>query len=209
VTASFASLIADRRVIVVVRHEDHDAARAISLAALTGGLRAVEITCAVPGAAQLIGELRATVDDHVLVGAGTVLDAHELDAVVDAGAHFVVSPGFDEAIVERALRARVVILPGVLTPSEVTRARKLGLDAVKLFPAASLGLDHLRALRSVFPQVDFVPTGGVTRANAEEWLAAGARAVGLAGELGAAFREGGAQAVTSLARTLQEALEAG
>jgi 2-dehydro-3-deoxyphosphogluconate aldolase/(4S)-4-hydroxy-2-oxoglutarate aldolase len=208
-TQSFVALLEDRRVIAVVRHHDRGAAREIALASAEGGLRAVEVTCAVPDAARLIAELREALPREVLVGAGTVLDRAALDAVVAAGAQFVVSPGLDQAIVEQAQAAGVAALPGVMTPSEVAHARALGLDAVKLFPADSLGPPHLRALRSVFPDVAFVPTGGVTCANADGWFAAGARAVGLAGELGAAHRDGGAQAVTSLARTLQEAFEAG
>ena len=208
-TATFTDLLGDRRVIAVVRHDDAQAALEMSHAVVDGGLRAVEITCAVPGAAEVIGRLRGALDDGVLVGAGTVLRREELEAVVAAGAQFVVSPGLDPDIVEQALAAGVAALPGVLTPSEVTRARALGVDTVKLFPAQSLGPDHLRALRSVFRDVAFVPTGGVTRGNAETWFAAGAVAVGLAGELAGAYREGGAQAVARLARTLQQAFEAG
>ena len=206
-THGLRALLGDRRVIVVVRHADTDAALDISRAAVEGGLRAVEVTCAVPDAAAVIAELRATAPDGVLVGAGTVLEATQLQAVVAAGAQFVVSPGLDPEIVAQALESGVPALPGVLTPSEVTRARALGLEAVKLFPAEPLGPPHLRALRSVFPDVAFVPTGGVTHTNAAAWLAAGALAVGLAGELSAAYDEGGAQAVGRLARNLQEAFE--
>jgi 2-dehydro-3-deoxyphosphogluconate aldolase/(4S)-4-hydroxy-2-oxoglutarate aldolase len=208
-TASLPALLGDRRVIAVVRHADAQAALEIGRAAVDGGLRCVEITCAVPDAASVIRELRATVRDDVLVGAGTVLEPAELGAVAAGGAQFVVSPGLDPEIVAQARAAGVPALPGVLTPSEVAQARALGLDAVKLFPAEPLGPAHLRALRSVFRDVAFVPTGGVTHANAAGWLAAGALAVGLAGEFGAAYEEGGAQAVVRLARNLQEALEPG
>lgn len=206
-SVGFVALLGDRRVIAVVRHEDPAAAHEISRAVVEGGLRAVEVTCAVRDAAQLIARLRAELDDGIVVGAGTVLTPESLDGVVAAGAQFVVSPGLDPDIVERCAAAGVPALPGVLTPSEVTHACRVGVEAVKLFPAESLGPAHLRALRSVFPRVAFVPTGGVTRANADAWFAAGAHAVGLAGELGAAYGDGGAQAVRRLARNLQEAFE--
>jgi 2-dehydro-3-deoxyphosphogluconate aldolase/(4S)-4-hydroxy-2-oxoglutarate aldolase len=205
--ASFRALLADRRIIVVVRHDDVTTAEAIARAAAGGGLRAIEITTSVPGAAALIATLRASLDDDVLVGAGTVLSLQQLDAVLGAGAQFVVAPGLARVVVERCAAAQVPILPGALTPTEVMAGRSLGLDALKLFPSDSAGPAHLRALRSVFPDVAFVPTGGVTRANADAWFDAGAHALGLAGEFDAAHRDGGGAAVRRLARGLSESFE--
>jgi 2-dehydro-3-deoxyphosphogluconate aldolase/(4S)-4-hydroxy-2-oxoglutarate aldolase len=200
--ASFRHALADRRIIVVVRAPDDGDAEAIARAAADGGLRAIEITTSVPGAAALIATLRGALAGEVLVGAGTVLSLPQLDAVLAAGAQFVVSPGLDRLLVERCAAAQVPILPGVLTPTEVMAARALGLDALKLFPADSAGPDHLRALRSVFADIAFVPTGGVSSANAAGWFDAGAHALGLAGEFNAAHRAGGAGAVRRLARDL-------
>ena len=205
--ASFRALLADRRIIVVVRHDDAVAAEAIARAAAGGGLRAVEITLTVPGAAALIATLRASLADDVLVGAGTVLSVRQLDAVVQAGAQFVVTPGLSRAVVERCAARHVAVLPGALTPTEVMAGCALGLDALKLFPSDTAGPAHLRALRSVFADVAFVPTGGVTRANAAAWFDAGALALGLAGEFGAAHRDGGEDAVRRLARGLSETFE--
>lgn len=205
--ASVRSALADRRIIVVVRAADDGEAEAIARAAADGGLRAVEITTSVPGAAALIATLRGALAGDVLVGAGTVLSLRQLDAVVAAGAQFVVSPGLDRPLVERCAAARVPILPGVLTPTEVMAARALGLDALKLFPSGTAGPDHLRALRSVFADIAFVPTGGVSSANAAAWFAAGAHALGLAGEFNAAHRAGGAGAVRRLARELATTFE--
>ncbi|HEV7804287.1 MAG TPA: bifunctional 4-hydroxy-2-oxoglutarate aldolase/2-dehydro-3-deoxy-phosphogluconate aldolase [Solirubrobacteraceae bacterium] len=204
---SVPALLADRRIVVVVRHDDAAVAEDIARAAADGGLRAVEITMSVPGAAALIAELRASLASDVLVGAGTVLSAQQLEAVLAADAQFVVAPGLDRAIVQGCAAARVAVLPGALTPTEVTAARALGLDAVKLFPSDSVGPAHLRALRSVFADVAFVPTGGVTSANAAAWFDAGARALGLAGEFDAAHRAGGTDAVRGLARQLREVYE--
>jgi 2-dehydro-3-deoxyphosphogluconate aldolase/(4S)-4-hydroxy-2-oxoglutarate aldolase len=200
--ASFRHTLADRRIIVVVRADDDGDAAAIARAAADGGLRAIEITTSVPGAAALIATLRGALADDVLVGAGTVLSERQLDAVLAAGAQFVVSPGLDRLLVERCAAAQVPILPGVLTPTEVMAARGLGLDALKLFPADTAGPDHLRALRSVFADIAFVPTGGVSSANAAGWFDAGAHALGLAGEFNDAHRAGGADAVRRLARDL-------
>jgi 2-dehydro-3-deoxyphosphogluconate aldolase/(4S)-4-hydroxy-2-oxoglutarate aldolase len=205
--ASFLTLLEDRRIIVVVRHDDDDAAESIARAAADGGLRAVEITTSVPGAAALIARLRGSLPADVLVGAGTVLTARQLDAVLVAGTQFVVAPGLDHEVVERCAGAHVPIIPGALTPTEVTAGRALGLDALKLFPAQTVGPDHLRALRSVFADVAFIPTGGVSSANAAGWFDAGARALGLAGEFDAAHRDGGAGAVRRLARRLRESFE--
>jgi 2-dehydro-3-deoxyphosphogluconate aldolase/(4S)-4-hydroxy-2-oxoglutarate aldolase len=205
--ASFPGLLAGRRIIAVVRHDDRDAAEAIARAAAGGGVRASEITTTVPAAAALIAALHAALPDDVLVGAGTVLTVEQLDAVLAAGARFVMAPGLDRAVVTRCAAARVPIVPGALTPTEVMAARALGLDAVKLFPAQTAGIGHLRALLSVFADTAFIPTGGVTAANAADWLGAGAHALGLSGEFDAAHRSGGDDAVRRLARVLSDSLE--
>jgi 2-dehydro-3-deoxyphosphogluconate aldolase / (4S)-4-hydroxy-2-oxoglutarate aldolase len=204
---SVVAVLGERRIVVVVRHGDAAAAEEIARAAADGGLRAVEITMTVPGAAALIARLRAALEPDVLVGAGTVLSAEQLEAVLAADAQFVVAPGFDLEIVQGCVAARVAVLPGALTATDVTAARALGLDAVKLFPSDTVGPGHLRALRSVFTDVAFVPTGGVTSANAAAWLDAGARALGMAGEFDAAHRAGGAGSVRRLAQELSESFE--
>jgi 2-dehydro-3-deoxyphosphogluconate aldolase/(4S)-4-hydroxy-2-oxoglutarate aldolase len=143
----------------------------------------------------------------VLVGAGTVLSLLQLDDVLAADAQFVVSPGLDRLVVERCVEAKVPVVPGALTPTEVMAGRALGLDALKLFPSDTAGPAHLRALRSVFPDIAFIPTGGVSSANAAGWFDAGAHALGMAGELHAAHRAGGEGAVRRLSRQLGETFE--
>jgi len=207
--ASFLALLADRRIIVVVRHDDDAVAEAIARAAVDGGLRAVEITTSVPGAAALIATLRASLAADVLVGAGTVLSVRQLDDVLAAGAQFVVAPGLDRLVVERCAEAQVPAVPGALTPTEVMAARALGLDALKLFPSQTAGPAHLRALLAVFGDVAFIPTGGVSSENAAAWFDAGAHALGLSGEFDAAHRAGGDDAVLRLARHLSESFETG
>lgn len=206
--ASFLRLLGDRRIIVVVRHHDPAAAEAIARAAAAGGLRAVEITMSVPGAAALIEALCPSLPPAVLVGAGTVLSRQQLDDVLAAGAAFVVAPGLDREIFERCRDAGTPFLPGALTPTEVMAVRALSLDALKLYPSNTVGPAHLRALRSVFPETAFIPTGGVTRVNAGAWFGAGAHSLGIAGELHAAHRAGGDRAVRDLARHFAESFEA-
>lgn len=162
-------------VIPVVVLDDASSATRLAAALARGGIRCAEITLRTPAALEAIraitGEIGATVDREFRVGAGTVLDVDQLDAAVDAGASFVVSPGLDRAVVERARERGVDVLPGVATASEVQHARRLGLSAVKFFPADKLGgLDTITALAAPFPDVAFVPSGGVSAANTGAYL---------------------------------------
>jgi 2-dehydro-3-deoxyphosphogluconate aldolase / (4S)-4-hydroxy-2-oxoglutarate aldolase len=146
------------------------------------GLRIFEITLTIPDATSLIRSL--ALEPDLLIGAGTVPDAAAAQACLDAGARFIVSPWLDPAIVAPAHAAGACVMLGAATPTEVRAALAAGADAVKIFPAASLGgPGHLKALRSVFPGVAFCPTGGVDAANMDAYLAAGAAFVGIGGKL--------------------------
>jgi 2-dehydro-3-deoxyphosphogluconate aldolase / (4S)-4-hydroxy-2-oxoglutarate aldolase len=112
-----------------------------------------------------------------------VLDEEATRAAVDAGARFVVSPGLDEGVVSEAARLGIASMPGAATPTEVMRARSLGADFVKLFPASAYGPEHLRAIRVVFPDVAFVPTGGIDAQSAAGWFDAGATALAVGSAL--------------------------
>lgn len=152
-------------------------------AVIEGGISAVEITYSTPETPRVIAELRHRHADEVLIGAGTVCRAAEVGLAADSGAQFVVSPGVDDQVIEEARGRHVAVIPGALTPTEIMRAVALGADAVKLFPASFGGPSLLRALREPFPDVGFVPTGGVTIGNVGEWFAAGAIAVAAGGSL--------------------------
>ena len=146
------------------------------------GLRVFEITMTVPEAPALIRALAA--DPELLVGAGTVPDARTAEACLDAGARFIVAPWVDPTLAEPVQAAGACLMLGALTPTEVRAALAAGADVVKIFPAASAGgAAHVRALRAVFPDVAFCPTGGVDAANAPDYLAAGAAFVGIGGRL--------------------------
>lgn len=154
---------------MVVLDRAQDAAP-LGRALLAGGLPCAEVTFRTPAAAEAIRELAA--DPRLLVGAGTVVRADQVDIAVAAGAAFVVSPGFSLAVVRRCQQVGVPVLPGVATPSEVMMALDAGLAAVKFFPAeANGGVSALKALSAPFGGMRFVPTGGITAGNLSAYLA--------------------------------------
>lgn len=202
--AEALSAIAREKAIMVVRAPDPDAAHAAIAAAVAGGIRVIEVTFTVPGAVDIIRSLSG--DPRLLVGAGTVLTVEQAQAALDAGARFLVSPGLDTAVVEHVIAAGALMLPGVLTPTEVMRALDLGAPAVKLFPADLAGPAHIRALRGPLPDLKVIPSGGVSAANAGDWLAAGAMAVGLAGSLSPATAQPDIESITAEARRVVAAV---
>ena len=155
-------------VIPVIVIDDAGHAGDLVAALAAGGIHCAEITLRTPAGLTAIA---AVSGGDFAVGAGTVLNIDELKACVDAGATFVVSPGFDEAIVEHALAQGIGVLPGVATATEVQRAAKAGLDTVKFFPADRLGgLGTIAALAAPFVGMGFVPSGGVDVLNALDYL---------------------------------------
>jgi 2-dehydro-3-deoxyphosphogluconate aldolase/(4S)-4-hydroxy-2-oxoglutarate aldolase len=192
------------RIIPVVRAST--AARAATAVAWLqeAGLTVFEITMTVPEAPALIRALAA--DPALLVGAGTVPDARTAQECLDAGARFIVSPWVDPTLAAAAQDAAACLMMGALTPTEVRAALAAGADVVKIFPASSAGGPaHIKALRSVFPEVAFCPTGGVDARSAPDYLAAGAAFVGMGGRLvdEALVAAGDRRAVT---RAAEEAL---
>jgi 2-dehydro-3-deoxyphosphogluconate aldolase/(4S)-4-hydroxy-2-oxoglutarate aldolase len=145
-----------------------------------GGVRALEVAFTTPDAEQAIGALAASGD--LFVGAGTVLSPAQAEAAIEAGAQFLVSPGFLEPVLDVAEAAGVLALPGALTPTEVLAAAARA-DVVKLFPASLGGPAYLRALLAPLPDVKLVPTGGVSATNVGDWLDAGAFALGAGADL--------------------------
>ena len=157
-------------VIPVLTIEDPAWARPIAEALVAGGLRALEVTLRTPGALEAIAEMAKV--EGAVVGAGTVLNAAELDRALDAGARFIVSPGLTEPQAKAAIAADVPFLPGVATAGDLMRGLDLGLTLFKFFPAeAAGGRKALAALAAPFHRVSFCPTGGITLASAPEWLA--------------------------------------
>lgn len=171
-------------IVPVVRAESSEQAILAAEAVASGGIPIVEITMTVPGAIEVIRHLARSLADQVLIGAGTVLDAATGARCLDAGAEFLVSPGFDLETVQLAQRSSTLVMAGALTPTEVITAYKAGSDFVKIFPCGNVGGPaYIKALKAALPQIPMVPTGGVNLATAAEFLRAGACALGVGGEL--------------------------
>lgn len=175
--------IKELAIIPAVRASSNDDALFAAEAVSRGGLPIVELTMTVPKATELIAQL-VKKHPHMVVGAGTVLDLETARACLAAGAKFITSPGLDLEIVEFAVQAGVIVIPGVLTPSEIIAAVKAGADFVKIFPCSQVGgVDYLHALKAPFPHVSFIAAGGVNQQTAGKYLAAGAVAVGIGADL--------------------------
>lgn len=170
------------RLIPVMRFGSAEAARAAIDCVLDAGLSTVEVTMTTPGALELIGALKAE-RRGTLIGAGTVLDPATARACLSAGADYLVSPCLVPELAQAAHDAGKVALIGALTPSEVIEAHRLRADAVKVFPANLGGPAYLRTLKTLFPHIHLVPTGGLTAENLGQYLAAGASAVGVGNNL--------------------------
>jgi 2-dehydro-3-deoxyphosphogluconate aldolase/(4S)-4-hydroxy-2-oxoglutarate aldolase len=170
-------------IVAVLRAPSADAAVNAVDALVAGGVTAVEITYSTPDPAAAIREIVRRHGDSVYVGAGTILQAEQAQAVVDAGAEFLVSPGSDPDVAQAMIDTGAVVMLGAMTPTEVMSAIRLGSHAVKVFPASLGGPRYLASLRGPFPDVPFMPTGGVNDGNLAEWFAAGSIAVGAGGEL--------------------------
>jgi 2-dehydro-3-deoxyphosphogluconate aldolase/(4S)-4-hydroxy-2-oxoglutarate aldolase len=157
------------RVVPVLTAENAEDAEHACRAILAGGLTSVEITFRTAAAVEAIR--RASLIDGLEVGAGTVLSESQLEAALDAGARFVVAPSLNEVVVRAAREAGFPFVPGVGTPTEIDRARELGCEIVKLFPASLVGGPaFVKAVSPVFPDVRYVPTGGITLENLPEYL---------------------------------------
>ncbi len=152
-------------------------------AAIAGGIDIIEITFTVPAALEIIRELAVRLKDKAVVGAGTVLSPERAESAIKAGAEFIVSPNMDLEVIGITRGYNKPCMPGAFTPSEVYLAWKAGADMVKIFPASILGPDYIKALRGPFPDLSFMPTGGINLANAAGYLRAGAVCLGVGGEL--------------------------
>ncbi|MEO6802550.1 MAG: bifunctional 4-hydroxy-2-oxoglutarate aldolase/2-dehydro-3-deoxy-phosphogluconate aldolase [Granulicella sp.] len=189
-------------VLPVLRASSADLAMRLADAIAEGGISALEVTMTVPKA---IGVIRKLVEQRpdLLIGAGTVLDPETARICILEGAEFIVSPTLNEATVRLCRRYSVAVLSGALTPSEVLRAWEAGSDIVKVFPASAMGgAKYLKSLKAPLPQVELIPTGGVSVATAKDFLEAGAFALGVGADLAneKAVAEGRASVVTEIAR---------
>jgi len=176
-------------------------------AVTAGGIPIAELTMTVPGAIDVIAELVRKLGEDVIIGAGTVLDGETAKRCIDAGAQFIVSPGFDLETVKLAKSLGTLVMAGALTPTEVITAWKAGSDFVKIFPCGNVGgAKYIKALKGPLPQVPMIPTGGVSQATAQEFLEAGAFALGVGADLvdPKAIAKGTPEVITENARKYLE-----
>lgn len=208
-TDSILKQIAEVGIVPVIRAATIDEGRMAVDAVRAGGISVVEITMTVPGAADLIKQVAKEAGNSVLIGAGTVTTADQAKLCFDNGAQFLVSPGFSSEVVRAAQDRKMLSIPGILTPTELMTAVAHGVNLVKVFPCGNVGgAKYLKALKGPFPKVEMIPTGGVSLSNVGEFLAAGAYALGIGGELvdAAALRAGNSKKVEENARQFVEAV---
>lgn len=180
---STAQIIERVGLIPVLRAKNPRQAHAVVEAMIAGGVTVVEVTMTVPGAVDLLRELKR---EHptVLLGSGTVTTAKEAEDTIAAGAEFVVSPSLHPEVIAATKAAGKLSIPGALTPTEVITAYRAGADYVKIFPCSAMGgASYLKSLLAPFPFLKLIPTGGVTIKTAEEFIRAGARALGVGSDL--------------------------
>lgn len=188
-----------------------DASRAAE-AILQAGIGIAEVTMTVPGAMRVMEDAAAKHGAAVLLGAGTVLDPETCRAAILSGAEFIVTPALNPRVIEMARRYSKPCFPGALTPTEALAAWDAGADMVKIFPCGSMGgPKYIKALRGPLPQIEFIPTGGVTLESIPDYIRAGAAAVAVGSELMdlKALREGRLEAITDLALKFQDAVRQG
>jgi len=163
--------ISEIRIVPVITIDRIEVALDLAAALVDGGLSVLEITLRTPHGIEAIRKVADNMSD-VIVGAGSVTGARDVADVVEAGAQFVVSPGVDEGVMAACDRAGVPAIVGIATPTELMQAKKLGANVVKVFPAEVVGgVQMIRSLAAVWPDMGFMPTGGISESNAEDYLA--------------------------------------
>ena len=189
--------------IPVLRAKTVAQGRAVVDAMMAGGITVVEVTMTVPGAIDLLKELKSAYGAKLLLGSGTVTTADQCQATIDAGAEFVVSPSFHLEVIRLTKANGKVSCPGALTPTEAITAWNAGADYVKIFPCSAVGgASYLKSLLAPFPHLKLIPTGGVTLQTAASFIQAGARALGVGADLVnlAAIDAGKPETITESAR---------
>jgi 2-dehydro-3-deoxyphosphogluconate aldolase / (4S)-4-hydroxy-2-oxoglutarate aldolase len=195
----------------VLRAQSEAEGHALVEAMLAGGVTVVEVTMTVPGAVDLLRALKKEHGSRLLLGSGTVTTAAQAVATIEAGAEFVVSPSLHPEVIATTKALGKVSIPGALTPTEVITAWNAGADYVKIFPCSAVGgASYLRSLRAPFPELQLIPTGGVTQQTAADFLKAGARALGVGADLvnAKAIADGKPELVTDAARAYLEIIRA-
>lgn len=172
------------KLVAVIRAESKEQGIKIIEAVAKGGIKSIEITMTVPGAADIIKELSQKYkDSDLIIGAGTVLDPETARICILAGARYIVSPSLNVDTMLLCNRYGIPVIPGIMTVTEAVKALEYGAQIIKIFPGNAYGPSIISAFKGPLPQGEFMPTGGVSIANAGEWIKAGAVAVGTGSEL--------------------------
>ena len=189
-------------IVPVIKIDDADKALPLAKALAAGGIPCVEFTFRTAQAEEAIKSI-AKEAGEMLLGAGTVLTAAQADYAIDAGAQFIVSPGFNPKVVSHCLKKGITVIPGCVTPSEIEQAIEHGLDTVKFFPAEQAGgLEYIKAVSAPYPNIKFLPTGGINAGNLAKYIAF-EKVIACAGSWMAAadlINTGGFEKITALSR---------
>jgi len=175
--------ILEKKVVAVVRLDNYNRAVDVARGLAAGGVTVLEFTLTGHGALEAISATRRALGDSVCVGVGTVLTSEEAEAAIDAGAQFTVTPALRRQVITTCIKHQILVLCGGLTPTELLEAHEAGAELVKVFPAQLGGPKFIKDVLAPMPFLKMVPTGGVSPENARDYLAAGAVAVGIGGNL--------------------------
>jgi len=197
-----------KKVVAVIRLDDYTRAVEVARALATGGVTVMEFTLTSQGAMEAITATRKALGDAVCVGVGTVLTSEDAEAAIDAGAQFAVTPAIRRQVITTCVKRNTLILCGGFTPSELLEAHEAGAELVKVFPAQLGGPKFIKDVLAPLPFLKLVPTGGVSAENARDYLAAGAVAVGIGGNLvsNKLVAAGAFDQITSAARACMDAV---
>lgn len=194
------SSLKEKKLIAVIRAESPESALTICKACVKGGIDVIEITYSVPKASEVISEVKRLLGEQIALGAGTVLDPETAKNAIEAGAEYIVGPNLSINTARLCSRYAIPYVPGIMTPTEAATALENGMQLVKAFPANVVGPGFIKALKGPLPQIEVIPTGGITKENIAEWLKAGAFAVGVGG----ALTKGSPEEITAKARDLAD-----
>lgn len=188
------NILKKEKAVAVIRTKTYEEAKEISIAAIEGGMRIIEVTMSVPNAPKLIKELKDNYND-ICVGAGTVLNKDAVDECIENNADFIVSPCIDEEIIKYSNQRKILIIPGLMTMSEVNKVYKMGLRFIKVFPGNVVGKGFIGAVKSIFEDINIMPTGGVNKDNITEWIENGADCSGIGSDLNKVYKSSGTSGV--------------
>lgn len=200
------SLLQSEKLVAVIRGKDAYEAFEIARASIDGGIRLIELTYTTPFVEEVFHKLK---DCNGIIGAGTVLDSETARHAILLGAKFIVSPSFNEEVAKLCNRYNIPYLPGCMTIKEIIQAMEFSCNIIKLFPANHFKTDMIQAIKGPLPTIQIMPTGGVNIHNLNEWIHAGAIAVGIGSDMNKAYADGGYANVVKVAQDYRQKISKG